>query len=227
MGFWSALGKGLLGAAGAVAAPFTGGASLAAVIPAIAGTAGSVIGAMGDQAGQNRSERDIAERAFSTDFERAAMGRADIDLARRGESREAEIDAYKKALRSALALNMGDVSIDRSQFKSQVPNIQFGGGMRPSAIGPQGRQAAELLNATSLRRLMSPDPFEKLPALEKQAPEKASFWEKLAGPVGLTLSAYEQAAKRMPQTTPAAPQAPIASPGIGKNVTFGPRNPFE
>src|SRR3990167_11209468 len=60
MGFWSGLGKGLLGAGGAIAAPFTGGASLATVIPAILGTAGAIAsGASAGRAGGRAQEAGI------------------------------------------------------------------------------------------------------------------------------------------------------------------------
>src|SRR3990167_8344943 len=90
MGFWSGLGKGLLGAGGAIAAPFTGGASLATVIPAILGTAGAIAsgasagrsGGRAQEAGINTNQDQL--RLLATRMlEDAMQGRAGLDLQQR------------------------------------------------------------------------------------------------------------------------------------------------
>lgn len=53
MGFWSTLGKGLLLGGAAIAAPFTGGASLATVIPAVLAGGSAVLGAAFSGKGKN------------------------------------------------------------------------------------------------------------------------------------------------------------------------------
>jgi hypothetical protein len=223
MGFWSALGKGLLAGAGAIAAPLTGGASLAAVIPAITSGAGAEIGAMGDQAGANRQESDMVSRQFTQDQMNREQNVADLDLRRRGDDRTAMNDAYLNALRSAIASNMQDVSFDRSGFKSDVADVRFSGGTRPSALGPQGRQAAEAMNARALRQLMEgPAEHTAITTPTMQEPKEAGFWEKLAGPLSMGLSMYGGLAEKAkkPQQTPAPPQAPVFSPGVGSGVRF-------
>ena len=63
MGFWSTLGKGLLFGAGAAAAPFTGGASLApALIGAGAAVGGAVIASKGAK-GAAKTQSQAATRA--------------------------------------------------------------------------------------------------------------------------------------------------------------------
>jgi hypothetical protein len=196
MGMWSKIGSALLTGGAAIAAPFTGGTSLAA-LPAILGGAGAVVGAMGGAATANRGEqdklnlsRDSIGLGANNAYENALQGRAVLELKQREAAQLAEQEAFKSALRSALAMNMKDVSVDRSQFKSNVPTISFAGGARPSAIGPQGLEAAGAMNNLALQRLLSPPQDKELPAVEKfqqSEPSKASFWEKLAGPVGLGL----------------------------------------
>jgi hypothetical protein len=68
MGFWSGLGKVALGVGGALAAPFTGGASL---IPTIAGAAGAGLGAISQGKAQNRGEKFGGQ----LDLERALLER--------------------------------------------------------------------------------------------------------------------------------------------------------
>lgn len=225
MGFWSSLGKGLLAGAGAIAAPFTGGASLATMIPAITSGAGAVVGAMGDQAGANRQESDLVSRQFTQDQMNREHDIANLDLRRRDEDRTAMNDAYLNALRSALASNMQDMSFDRSGFKSDVADVSFSGGMRPSALGSQGRQAAEAMNARALRQLMEgPAEHTSVTTPTLQEPKEKSFWEKLAGPLSMGLSMYgglaEQAQQKLQQQTPAPPQAPVFSSGVGSGVRF-------
>jgi len=53
-GFFKGLGKGLLTAAPAIAAPFTGGASLATMLPAVLGGAGAVASGIAGGRGQGR-----------------------------------------------------------------------------------------------------------------------------------------------------------------------------
>ena len=67
MGFWKGLGKGLLGAGGVIAAPFTGGASLATVIPAILGSAGAVASGISSR----RIAGRLLENQNTLDFLRA------------------------------------------------------------------------------------------------------------------------------------------------------------
>lgn len=223
MGFWSGLGKALTIGAGAVAAPFTGGMSLAATLPAILGGAGSVIGAMGGAATQNRgSEANFAQQAMR-DHENALINREVLKLRQAEDSRTTEEDNFRKALVSALGMNMQDAKFSREGFRSPVANISFSGGARPSALGTQGREAASLLNNQALQRLMAGPPERtELPALERAEMPKASIWERLAGPVGLGLSVAGAGldARNLPQPAP-PPQGAMVNPQLFRNIDFG------
>lgn len=164
----------------------------------LAGMGGRALGSMGAAATQNRGEqdrlnstRDIARVGAEANFDRALLGRAELELRQRQDQRTAQQDAYKQALRSALAKNMQDVSFDRSGFRTNVPTISFAGGARPSALGAEGRQAAGEMNNRALQQLMNPQAFTPVPAPQRvqfSDPSKASFWEKLAGPLGMGLT---------------------------------------
>jgi len=188
VGFWSTLGKIGLATAGIAGTPFSGGTSLAATLPMIAGTAASSI-ASGIQANREKKNKNAADQAAFNLQERnaaenALQNRAGIDLQQRAFSQGAQTDAYKKALQSALAMNVQDAKISRPPGMNQ---FNFTGGLRPSALGEQGKLAAETMNKLAMEKLMNGEKFAPLPALERTAaPEykNAGFWENLMGGIG-------------------------------------------
>jgi hypothetical protein len=219
MGFWSGLGKILGPVAGIAAAPFTGGASL---IPTILQGAGSVVGAMGGASTANRGEqdrqnltRDQVRVQEAANADRGLLDRAALEIKQRDAERAAQKEQFAMALRSALAMNTKDASFSRPQG---IPMISFAGGARPSALGAQGREAASLANNQALQALMNPQTFAAPAAPERvqmSEPSKASFWEKLAGPVGMGLTIAGQGldARNKPAAQP-QPQQPLPGGGL-------------
>lgn len=150
------------------------GTSLASKIlsGAQAGTTAMGAAAAGREAGRetetnNLVTQDQQRLQAQIAAENAKQGRAEIDITRRKDTREASSDAYKNALRSSLALNTKDVTATRP---TGVPNISFSGGGRPSALGAQGRQAAEIMNQRSLERLLNPEAYAAMDPLETFTP---------------------------------------------------------
>jgi hypothetical protein len=119
--------------------------------------------------GDNIITQDQQRLQASTAKENAVQGRAGIEIDQRAEGRAGTNDAYKNALLSALAMNMQDVSINRPKG---VPHMSFSGGARPSAIGPQGREAGALLNAQSMDALRNPQALTQMPAMESFTPKE-------------------------------------------------------
>lgn len=201
MGFWSKLGKGLLGAAGVIAAPFTGGASLATVIPAVAGAGSAVLGAMSDSAAANRGA--ATDVALTQDQQRlqgmrhnedAVMGRADLELRRRDDTRTGTNNAFRNAVRAAIGKNIQDVSFARPPG---AEGRGMKGGLRPSALGEEGRAAMALMHDKAMRELMTDPQYSQLPEIERFSPSampKPGFMEKVLGPVGLGLGAVNTVA---------------------------------
>lgn len=189
MGFWSGLAKGLLGAGGAIAAPFTGGASLAATLPGIIGSVGSGI-AGGLQKGREAENAAAQDAASFAQREAAAkeaslMNRAGLDLSQRGFAQQSQGDAYQKALKSALAMNLQDANI---QLPSRITKFNITGGLRPSAIGAEGKAAATELNKQAMLKLMSGEKFDAMPAYQGTAApayRKPGVLENIAGIAGL------------------------------------------
>jgi hypothetical protein len=172
MGLLSMIGKGL-GLAGAVAAaPFTGGGTLAALGP-ILGAGGGLLSAIGSAAGPTASsiaggmtsglnqENLNKQKAFEDSL--AASKANESNLENRLQLQEGfQNNAYHNAMRSALAKNIQDVSI--SGGNPRVPVVNFSGGLRPSAFGPEGRTAATTLNNQAQAQLLNGDQLPALPS---------------------------------------------------------------
>lgn len=194
------------GAAGAsqnpaVAAAGQAGSSLASKIlsGAQAASGAASAAASAREAGRatettNLETQDAQRLAAQNAEENARQGRAGIELNQKQDARASENNAYKNALLSALALNTKDVSANRP---SGVPTIAFSGGSRPSAIGAQGHQAAELANEHALDRLLHPESYTALPDLQTFTPSalpKATGTDTalgVGGAIGKALEAYQ------------------------------------
>jgi hypothetical protein len=170
MGFWSGL---LKGAAGIVGAPFTGGASLAMLPSAI----GDFVGSGGEGEGEGEGEGGIGwgnaigaglstagnmakgrEAGRQSEFQNSVI-RNQQDLRQRDFANESQSDAYHKAMISALGMNVQDASITRP---AGVPDTAMRGGLRPSALGTEGRAAAGMLHGKAMERLQNGEKFDKL-----------------------------------------------------------------
>jgi hypothetical protein len=163
MSFWSSLGP-LLGKVGAsVAAPFTGGASLAA-IPAI-DAIGAAAGAGSQAAASNRGTKLSALMDQDTMRMRAA-----------GEQRTSESDALRKLIQARYISNGG------AHFKPTTP---YSYSFAPEAPGVKEHEAATLLENEMMKRLSNP---MQLSDYSKQM--NPGFWEKYGGMFGAGASAY-------------------------------------
>lgn len=154
---------------GAIIGGITGLASLFGrhknTIGKIAGAAAPIIG--GIAGGRARGRQIEGQERLSQDAIRARMHetltRGILDRARLGADKaqfelQAPSTRFGQAVRGGLAANVQDVGV-------QVPEhlrrslVQFTGGLRPSAIGPQGRAAGQRLSELALSR-MGQDTFE-------------------------------------------------------------------
>ena len=202
MGFLSKIGKGLSIAAPLVAAPFTGGLSLAALAPALAGVAGNALSGVGQVAGgaaqgaqQGRqfdtqsalTQQQLANQA-AQDRERALMDRdrAGMDRAKFG------VDAAgargRQALAGSLMQGLQDVNIGRPAG-STIPTFNVQGGLRPSAMGDGGREAGGNLLRQALMAQMNGEALPEAPGAYEGAAQipmpQAGMGEKLLGGLGL------------------------------------------
>jgi hypothetical protein len=125
--------------------------------------------------------------------ESSAQGRARIEMDQKESSRDALNDAYKNALRSSLAMNMQDSMV--GGLPKGVPNISFGGGARPSAIGAEGKAAAGALNASAMRSLMNPEsltPMAKQRHFSATPMKEAGLMENALGVAGMVGNGVDQ-----------------------------------
>jgi hypothetical protein len=198
-------GAGAAGAAGGqtnTQAAIQAGSSLASKILSGAQAAASAAGnaAAAREAGRQTQagqmvDQDQQRLTAGIAKENAVQGRAGVEIDQRTEGRASQNDAYKNALLSALALNTRDVSANRP---AGVPTISFSGGARPSAIGPEGRAAAQLMNRRSLDTLTNPAALTALPEMASFTPSalpKASGADTalgIAGAAGNFLTGMQQ-----------------------------------
>lgn len=212
MGLWSALGA----IGGAIAAPFTGGASL---IPTLAGIGSSVGGAI-DSLSQNGGNQAAS----------AAQGRIAQAQAEGQHDRNA-LDFYNTARNNALQTpailarqaaagdtlnNLRDVQISGLPSYIHVPTIT--GGTRPSNLGDNARNAGAALSRNAILQ-MGKGNFD-LPSMPMQTPlPTAGGWENTMGWLGRVggLAAPTLSAINGIQNQPPA--------GPNPNITWFPRDP--
>lgn len=199
MSFLSGLGK-VLGIGGsAVAAPFTGGASLAG-LPAILGTVGKVAGAAapvlgGIAAGRSQGKQTEANLNQQQDQARqqlyqtlvnaqlgrynaqnnAALGLGSLNAQKAKFELDAPQQRFNQAMHGNYAANVQDVQANvPDKLKNYL--VTYSGGLRPSAFGEGGRAAGRQL-ADLATAAMGKDTF--------QIPEMATLPDMPAAP-GLT-----------------------------------------
>lgn len=146
MGFWSGFGKVLGAAAPIIAAPFTGGGSLAA-LPAILGAGGAALGAAGQGMAQNRGaefqgQMDLERLLMDRDRDRFGMG-----LQREQEGRLGRDDAWRKLLSSQRVLS--------PSARPQLSPYS----MAPRQATDMERQGADALSAEVMARLQGGNPI--------------------------------------------------------------------
>lgn len=178
MGFWGALGKGLGIVGGAVAAPFTGGASL---IPMIAGAAGAGLGALSQAKAQNRGEQFGGQLSLEQLLMQRDQQNFQNQIAREQEGRAGASDAWKKLL-SAQHVISPNLPPTLSPY-SQAPRQATGAEM----------QGADALTQQVLARLQGGNPIgpfqQHAPVVDPKLLTPGLF-ERIAGYASPVLGAY-------------------------------------
>ena len=154
---------------------------------------GKALGAVAGSMTANRAEEDAFNRAqdylraqVARDAATNASNRVTQQIAQTDAAQRERNDAFRAAIIGQLAANMGDVTFDRSRFRSPVADISFSGGLRPSAIGELGRTAGTEMSTRGLDRLQNPTEFVPLPEYQAPTltePSKASMWERVLSPL--------------------------------------------
>jgi hypothetical protein len=158
----------------------------------IMGTAGDVAsgiekGRASERAGENEFNmgQDRNKIVASQNYEQGLENRAALEMKQQQAGQEYQGSAYRQALLGALGKNLQDVSL--GGVPSDVPVVSFGGGLRPSAIGPEGRAAAALLNQKAMANLQAGMHNTPLPELEKFTPsdyKKGNWVDTILGGIG-------------------------------------------
>ena len=169
--------------AGIGAAPFTGGASLGAVLPGLLSVGGEVASGIG----KGRAAGRESEATLLTARDRNAIDRYDseqrakLDAAKLGE--DALRDRLDRSLESpqkrAGQAALGDIlanikSSGVSGLPGYIPKIAFSGGLTPDLLGPMARTAGSTLARDALMAQLTGSDVPAAPnlsALGTAAPE--------------------------------------------------------
>ncbi len=163
------------------------------------GKTGRVVGTAGDVASgieEGRSKDRASQNDFNVlqdrtrlqaqqDFENALENRAALELKQQLSGQDYQGNAYRQAMIGALGKNVQDVTL--GGVPSDVPVVQFKGGLRPSAVGPEGRAAASLLNEKAMKNLVDGMKTTALPDIERFKPsdyKTGNYIDTILGGIG-------------------------------------------
>lgn len=187
MSFLSTLGKLGMIAGPIIGAPFTGGASLlglsagsAAALGAGISGVGQVLGAGAANSKAGRTNDALTNTTLNSRNNADALAAAKFNM-------DAPSARFGQVVKGDLANNVQDVGETGSGR-----DLQFTGGVRPSALGPASHQAASEMQRQALMKLMSGGD-QLTPA--QTTMERPDLMEKIggvAGTVGGILGALQQ-----------------------------------
>ena len=136
------------------------------------------------------SEAEFEARKNSA-FNKNEYDKAYLDLARRKYSDEARPGQARSAALGDVMANVQDVNISAPPWvKSHVPNIT--GGLRPSLLGPNAREAGRSLSQQSLERLKSGNTFTDPQFKDNALPDPGSSTASNIGSILALASALGQ-----------------------------------
>lgn len=181
-------------------------------------TAGASIANNAFQSSQNRKvDQANLNLQQQQAYEKAQIERAQLQLDQQKAERLAQSDAYRKALTAALGGNVQDVNYTAGEG--------FSGGLRPSAIGAAGKEAAAFLSAQAMKSLTNPEarpelaPYQRFKIGDQQAYEdptvgkKPGFWAKtgylLSGQLAKLANSTDKDYRKPGSHTPLSQPGPL------------------
>jgi hypothetical protein len=149
-------GLGAVGGGALSAAKGAGSAAAAAGAAGKAGAGGSMLGKVGSAAAKMGKGNIPALLAAGAGTAGAiAQGQAagrDSEMRNTILQGQVQGDMYRQAMQAALAKNIQDAVIQRPEG---IPNTSISGGVRPSAMGPEGRAAAAANYEIAMKKLQN------------------------------------------------------------------------
>ena len=152
------------------------------------------------QAQQTQNSQGIAQNSQQNNV---MLQMAQIELLRKQMEESSRQGRAQQTALGDLMANVQDASFSRP---SHITNMSLSGGLRPSALGPNTRDAGAALSNQSLQALLKGDMFMPLsPAgpidLDANMPKESSFDKilGLAGTVGNAYQGYQQQQKQEQQ----------------------------
>lgn len=182
MGFWSTLGT----IGGAIAAPFTGGASL---IPSLIGAGAAGLAGAASSSANNRGEKFGGQNELQQLLMARDQQAFNNSISREQEGRAQSSDALKKLLSTSHTLNPGGYTH-----------------LSPYSVAPRQASDAEMtgaqaLQAEALKRIQggnSIQPFQQSPLVVDPNLLNASGFEKFAGIAAPAMGVWSALAQQKP-----------------------------
>jgi hypothetical protein len=214
MGFWSGLGN-VFKKVGGAALNFVPGGGVAKSI--LSGVGNMATGAASGSADAQMQEQQMRASAYR-DAMQGALGRANIDLQQKQFGLEAPGKRAGQVANFDLLRNVGDFKMGSSEN-----GWQNSGGLRPSALGADSREAANLVIAQQLDAMRKgPEQFADIEYPEMPKIEGPGKLASILGGIGMGANILGSLGGMRKPSAPGLPQSPVASPGVisGSGASF-------
>jgi hypothetical protein len=214
MGFWSGLGN-VFKKVGGAALSFVPGGGIAKDI--LSGVGQMATGAASGSADANLQQQQMQAQAYR-DAMQGALGRANIDLDQKRFSLDAPGKRAGAVVNSDLLRNVGDFKMGSAEN-----GWQNSGGLRPSALGSDSREAANLVIAQQLDALRKgPEQFADIQYPEMPKIDGPGKLASILGGIGMGANILGGLGGLKRPAQPGLPQSPVASPGVisGSGASF-------
>jgi hypothetical protein len=143
----------------------------------------------------------------------------------------------RQAAQGGMQANVQDIGIGRPEG-STIPTFALTGGLRPSALGPEARQAGAELSRHAIQQLLAGGPppidYERFQPLEPMTLPEAGRGERLLGGLGVggsllgaLLGPLSEAAgtQNVPEASPLIASSFMPETGRPRNIWGGPPRP--
>jgi len=153
-----------------------------------AGVLGGILGGASKGSQDARLYEDMANARIYDTAMQGALGRGQLDLAQQKFGLEAPGQRVSAVTRGDLLRNVQDFSMGGPGSGSGAERMggwSNAGGLRPSAIGADSKEAARLMIAQHLAKLQQPEQFADIQFPETPQLSKAGWLEKIMGGAGL------------------------------------------
>lgn len=149
----------------------------------------ALTGASAGMAGQRQDNNQMAALYYNA-LTNGARDQYNADARNYEYQRDAPDIRSRQAARGDMLANVQDVHIGRPSG-STIPTFNYTGGLRPSALGPNARQAGSEMSRQALLKLMEGEQLPQYQAPKAPTLDTGGFLENFLGGAGLGLNIYD------------------------------------